>query len=64
MLRRRNMELDSYSCENCIIIPREETLSHLLFKCSIMKRYWDMIGVTPPRAECPCSHKIDLRADK
>jgi hypothetical protein len=44
MLKRRNMKLDPYTCENCIL-QKEETLSHLFPKCSYAKRSWHLIGV-------------------
>jgi hypothetical protein len=37
MLKRRGMELDSYTCENCIL-QKEETWSHLLIKCGFSRR--------------------------
>ena len=42
MLRRRNMELDSYSCENCLW-QREETLSlvsQMQFRESLLELNW------------------------
>jgi hypothetical protein len=48
MIKRRNMEFDSYTCENCIR-RKEETLSHLFLKCNYAKRCWQLIGVVPPR---------------
>lgn len=44
VLRRRNMELDSYTSENCIL-QKEETPSHLFMKCSNARRCWQLIGV-------------------
>jgi hypothetical protein len=52
MLRRRNMELDSYSCENCLW-QREETLYHLFLRCNFAKACWNSIGITPPRIPNP-----------
>jgi hypothetical protein len=52
MLRRRNMELDSYSCENCLW-QREETLYHLFLRCNFAKACWSSIGITPPRISNP-----------
>lgn len=37
VLKRREMELDSYTCDNCIR-QKEETWSHLFLKCSFTKR--------------------------
>ena len=47
MLRRKNMELESYSCENCLW-QREETLYHLFLRCNFAKACWNSIGITPP----------------
>lgn len=44
-LRRRNMILDSYTCEMCIR-QRPETISHLFLRCSFAKECWQSIGVT------------------
>jgi hypothetical protein len=41
---RENMQLDSYTCELCIL-QREEKLLHLFFKCSFAKNCWLQIGV-------------------
>jgi hypothetical protein len=48
MLRRKNMILESYSCENCSW-QREETLYHLFLRCNFAKACWNSIGITPPR---------------
>lgn len=47
MLRRRNMELDSYTCENCIL-QKEEIVVHLLIRCNFAKKCWQTIGLTRP----------------
>jgi hypothetical protein len=47
LLRRRSMELDSYTCENRIL-QREETISHVFLKCNYVRRCWQLLGVTPP----------------
>jgi hypothetical protein len=52
MLRRRNMKLDSYSCENCLW-QREEILYHLFLICNFAKACWNSIGITPPRISNP-----------
>jgi hypothetical protein len=39
ILRRRNMTLDSYVCEMCLL-QREETLRHLFFSCPFAKYCW------------------------
>lgn len=55
----------SYSCENCII-EREETLSYIYVLQ--MQLHEEVMGPDrsdpTARTECPCNHKIDLRADK
>jgi hypothetical protein len=48
MLRRKNMTLESYSCEKCIW-QKEETLYHLFLRCNFAKACWNSIGMTPPR---------------
>lgn len=48
MLRRRNMELDSYTCENCIL-QKEETIAHLFLRCNFARRCWQIIGLTSSR---------------
>jgi hypothetical protein len=53
-LRRKNMELDSYSCDNCIL-QREETLYHLFLRCSFAQICRGSIGILPPRIRCPQS---------
>jgi hypothetical protein len=47
MLQRKNMALDSYDCELCLL-QREESLRHLFFKCSFTKNCWSLIGVNVP----------------
>jgi hypothetical protein len=47
MLRRKNMTLESYSCENCLW-HREETLYHLFLICNFAKACWNSIGITHP----------------
>jgi hypothetical protein len=46
MLRRKNMTLESYTCENCIW-QKEEILYHLFLKCNFAKACWNSIGLTP-----------------
>jgi hypothetical protein len=46
-MRRRNMTLDSYVCEMCLL-QREETLRHLFFSCPFAKNCWALIGVLTP----------------
>ncbi|CAO2177232.1 unnamed protein product [Urochloa humidicola] len=45
LLARRNMELDSYSCELCILQKRE-TCAHLFLRCNFAKACWASIGVS------------------
>jgi hypothetical protein len=52
MLRRKNMTLESYTCENCIW-QKEETLYHLFLRCNFAKACWNSIGLIPPRIANP-----------
>jgi hypothetical protein len=52
LLRRKNMHVDTYTCENCIF-QREETLALLFLRCNFAKTCWATIGVVPPRTLCP-----------
>jgi hypothetical protein len=45
ILRRRNMHLDSYTCEMCIL-QRPETSVHLILRCNFTKACWASIGVS------------------
>jgi hypothetical protein len=47
LLRRKNMALDSFDCELCLLF-KEEKPGHLFFKCPFVKNCWNRIGVTPP----------------
>jgi hypothetical protein len=47
LLKRKNMQLDSYDCELCIL-QMEERLRHLCFKCSFVRNCWMQIGVNVP----------------
>jgi hypothetical protein len=47
LLQRRNMELDSYTYEMCIL-QRLETCAHLIFRCNFAKACWASIGITVP----------------
>jgi hypothetical protein len=51
-LRRRRMELDSYSCENCTL-QRQEAIYHLFIRCNFAQNCWASIGVIPPKIQCP-----------
>jgi hypothetical protein len=39
------MELDSYTCDLCIL-QRPETGAHLFLRCNFAKACWNSIGVT------------------
>ena len=45
ILRRKNMQLDSYTCELCILQKIERT-SHLFFRCRFAKACWNSIGIS------------------
>jgi hypothetical protein len=59
MLRRKNMTLESYTCENRIS-QKEETLYHLFLKCNFAKACWNSIGLTPPRITNPVDAAANL----
>ncbi|GJN28090.1 hypothetical protein PR202_gb16173 [Eleusine coracana subsp. coracana] len=44
MVRRRNITLESYTCEMCIL-QHEETLRHLFFRCNFARQCWSSIGI-------------------
>jgi hypothetical protein len=46
------MELESYTCENCIL-QRLEIVYHLFLRCNFARSCWESIGVLPPRINCP-----------
>jgi hypothetical protein len=60
MLRRKNMTLESYSCENCLW-QSEETLYHLFLRCNFAKACWNSIGITPPRISNPEEASTNLK---
>jgi hypothetical protein len=60
MLRRKNMTLESYTCENCIW-QKEETLYHLFLRCNFAKACWNSIGLTPPRIANPKEASANLK---
>ena len=64
LLRRRNMYLESYTCENCIL-QLEETLPHLFLRCNFAKNCWNAIGVISPRTTCPqrAVYRIKMQLD-
>jgi hypothetical protein len=45
LLRRKYMELDSYTCDQCIL-QRPETGAHLFLRCNFAKSCWNSLGVT------------------
>jgi hypothetical protein len=47
LLRRKNMHIESYTCEMCLL-QREETPRHLFLRCSFAKKYWLQIGIFVP----------------
>jgi hypothetical protein len=51
-LRRRNMALDSYVCENCLL-QVNESIYYLLLRCNIAKNCWASIGIQTPRINRP-----------
>jgi hypothetical protein len=55
LLRRKNMELEYYSCELCIW-QMEETRGHLFIYCNFAKQCWEGIAIPP--------HLATLRALK
>jgi hypothetical protein len=47
LLRRKNMNFDSYDCELCLL-QKEERLRHLFFKSPFAKNCWNQIGILVP----------------
>lgn len=47
LLKRRNMQLESYTCEMCIL-QKEESLKHLLVTCNFAKNFWASLGINIP----------------
>jgi hypothetical protein len=60
MLRRKNMALESYTCENCIW-QKEETVYHLFLRCNFAKACWNSIGINPPRIAQPEEASANLK---
>jgi hypothetical protein len=52
VLKRKKMDLDSYTCENCIR-QKEETWNDLFLRCTFAKRCWEIVGITPTRSTNP-----------
>jgi hypothetical protein len=59
MLRRKNMTLESYTCENCIW--KEETLYHLFLRYNFAKACWNSISLMPPRIANPEEATTNLK---
>lgn len=47
LLQRKNMVLDSYTCELCIL-QKIEILCHLFVKCNFTRQCWESIGIMVP----------------
>jgi hypothetical protein len=45
LLQRKNMDLDSYTCNLCIL-QRIETRAHLFLRCNFAKACWNSLGIT------------------
>jgi hypothetical protein len=60
MLRRKNMALESYTCEN-YIWQNEETLYHLFLRCNFAKSYWNSIDINSSRIAQPEEVSTNLK---
>lgn len=60
MLRRRDMNLESYTCDNCIG-QKEKTLYHLFLRCNFTETCWSSIGLTVPRISNPERASTNLK---
>jgi hypothetical protein len=58
LLRRKQMELDSYTCDLCLR-GKMETVAHLFFRCTFAKACWNLIGVSVVTSR-PILHIIKL----
>nr|TKW30242.1 hypothetical protein SEVIR_2G022800v2 [Setaria viridis] len=58
------MELDSYTCELCIL-QKMEKMEHLFFRCNFAKSCWRSIGIsfTPTRTVMQILKQIRNRLD-
>ena len=45
ILKRKNMQLDSYHCDLCQL-SMEETCEHLFIECSFAKVCWNLLGIS------------------
>jgi hypothetical protein len=61
VLKCRNMVLDSYTCENCIL-QREEMWYHLFLGCNFAKSCWQIIGIQASRTRSPFMAVVRLKA--
>ena len=48
VLRRRNMNLESYNCVLCNNSV-EETLEHLFLHCNFARQCWNILGIVVPQ---------------
>jgi hypothetical protein len=46
------MELESYTCENCIL-QRLEVVYHLFLRCNFARACWESIGVLTTKGQLP-----------
>jgi hypothetical protein len=53
------MHFDSYTCDLCIL-QKQESLTHLFFRCSFEKNYWHRVGVLVPSWFKPDTKKSAL----
>jgi hypothetical protein len=60
-LRRRNMHLESYTCEN-YILQRHETSYHLFLRCNFEQACWSSIGVIT--LQINCSLRVVMRLQR
>ena len=51
-LLQRNMVLESYTCEMCILQKRE-TVAHLFCRCNFARACWESIGISFIRTRTP-----------
>jgi hypothetical protein len=58
LLRRKQMDLDSYTCDLCLR-GKMETVAHLFFRCTFAKACWNLIGVSVVTSR-PILHIIKL----
>jgi len=45
ILQRKRMQLDSFTCDLCIL-QRLETATHLILRCNFAKACWESIGIS------------------